>query len=221
MRALLFILMIFLAAPAQGQFERIVRIDANTTPTLVLDPLDGFGRSLAVIGDLDGNGVSEIAVGAPGDGAFINTGAVWILFMEADGSVLKTSKISAADILPDVKTGTGFGSALSEVGDFDGDGIEDLIVGSRNGITGGSFFSILGVGVLLLDAAGQLKDWVPIDSLSGVYSVTSLNINSSGIQDVVVGVRPPVLKRDSPPPSATQGVPSRRVRWRGIETYNL
>ena len=48
-----------------------------------LDADDHFGAALAGIGDMDDNGVPDLAVGAPGDddgGA--DQGAVWILFME-------------------------------------------------------------------------------------------------------------------------------------------
>jgi hypothetical protein len=41
--------------------------------------------SLATVGDLNGDGVTDVAVGASYDGA----GAVWILFLQRDGSVLQ------------------------------------------------------------------------------------------------------------------------------------
>ena len=62
--------------------------------TGILDEQDQFGRSVAILGDLDGDGVSDLAVGATGDddGA-PGAGAVWILFMYpiiADLSVTKS-----------------------------------------------------------------------------------------------------------------------------------
>ncbi|HJP31738.1 MAG TPA: hypothetical protein QGF95_14400, partial [Candidatus Latescibacteria bacterium] len=57
---------------------------------------DLFGVSLASIDDLDGNGVHELVVGAQGDSDVASSsGAVWVLFMGSDGSVLNTQKISA------------------------------------------------------------------------------------------------------------------------------
>src|SRR5262249_762752 len=59
---------------------------------------DQFGRGACVIGDLDGDGVPDLAVSALGDDD--NTGidglaygAVWILFMNRDGTVKSHYKI--------------------------------------------------------------------------------------------------------------------------------
>ena len=58
-----------------------------------LSNLDQFGAALANAGDLDGNGVNDIFVGSPGNEA--SRGAVWILFMDAAGSVIEERKSSS------------------------------------------------------------------------------------------------------------------------------
>ena len=56
---------------------------------------DSFGSAIAAIGDLNGNGVTELAVGTPGnnDGT-LGAGAIWILFMTASGTVTSQQLIS-------------------------------------------------------------------------------------------------------------------------------
>src|SRR5688572_5725059 len=56
---------------------------------------DLFGRSITSIGDLDNDGVMDVAVGAPWDNeGGTQRGAVWILFLNADGTVKSHQKIS-------------------------------------------------------------------------------------------------------------------------------
>ena len=71
---------------------------------------DEFGFSMGALGDLDGDGVTDLAVGAPwDDDGGTDRGAVWILFLNADGTVKAQQKIS--------DTAGGFTGAL-----FDADG---------------------------------------------------------------------------------------------------
>lgn len=51
---------------------------------------------MARIGDLDGNGVTELAVGAPrnNDGGYRH-GAVWILFLNSSGTVMTHQRVSS------------------------------------------------------------------------------------------------------------------------------
>lgn len=57
---------------------------------------DEFGYAIASLSDLDGDGVSDLAVGARlDDDGGSNRGAVWILFLQSDGTVKGYQKISS------------------------------------------------------------------------------------------------------------------------------
>jgi len=81
--------------------------------------VDGLGRSLAPVGDVDRDGRDDLAVGAPG--ATGSTGEVWIV-SGATGQVLR--------VLPGTATGDAFGVSLAAAGDRDGDGVDELLVGA-------------------------------------------------------------------------------------------
>ena len=84
-------------------------------------PRDEFLQQVhAVIigGDLSGDGVVDLAVGAKGDGD------VWILLLNPDGTV--KSQIKSVDGDANEETG----AAVANLGDLDGNGITDLAVGS-------------------------------------------------------------------------------------------
>jgi len=97
-----------------------------------LDDGDLFGTSLARLGDLDGNGTIEVAVGARRDddggaGASADRGAVWILSLNPDGTVAGHQKIS--------DTEGGFAGTLVD-GDHFGRGVATLGGRRRSGRSG-------------------------------------------------------------------------------------
>ncbi len=78
------LVLLLFSAPAFGQvasFQKISDTEGGFTATL--DDLDVFGNGLAVLGDLDGDGVPDLAVGAPlDDDGGGDRGAVYVLFLD-------------------------------------------------------------------------------------------------------------------------------------------
>lgn len=98
---------------------------------------DMFGSSVLPIGDVNKDGVDDVAIGAPGDKeSGTAKGAVYILLMKHDGSVRHTKKLSAASDLSlgsQLKPGEGFGANLTRISDINGDEIPEVSVGSLDG----------------------------------------------------------------------------------------
>jgi len=80
--------------------------------------LERLGTSLARLGDLDQDGHDDLAVGAPG---FITTPGTVVLLPGPAGSARE---------LAGPEPGSRFGAAVAAVGDLDGDGLPELLVGS-------------------------------------------------------------------------------------------
>ena len=91
------------------------------------------------------------------DDGGINRGAVWVLFLNTDGTVKSHQKISDTQggftgILDDVDV---FGGSVASLGDLDGDGVGDLAVGAIADDDGGSASGA--VWVLFLDTNGTVN----------------------------------------------------------------
>jgi hypothetical protein len=97
--------------------------------------LDVAGASLAAAGDVNGDGVDDLLIGAPG--ALSNmAGKTYVVFGRADGF---TNPVNLADIaagtggfvITGEEAGDQSGSAVA-AGDMNGDGFSDLLIGARS-----------------------------------------------------------------------------------------
>ena len=145
---------------------------------------DQFGRSVALLGDLNDDGVSDLVVGAThSDDGDTDAGSVWILFMKADRSVLSTAKISntSGGLTYTIGEDDQFGKSVEGLGDLDGDGVEDLAVGAARGED---------VYVLLLNTDGTVKADHKISHNTGDFGygiATVGDYDGNGVGDIVVG----------------------------------
>jgi len=162
----------------------------------ILDNSDEFGGAVANIGDLDGDGITDLAVGAAvfGPGASLfgdddggpNRGAVYILFMNLDGTVRSEQKISdTAGLLSGIGNPGGtladgdlFGSSISGIGDLDGDGVIDLAVGADFDDDGGTDRGA--VYILFMNADGTVKSQQKISDTAGGFLEPLVNGDSFG-----------------------------------------
>jgi hypothetical protein len=89
---------------------------------------DHAGSAIASGQDLDGDGIPDTIIGAPGnDDAFDNAGAVYIFL----GKVKGTKSLDKADIIIYGEAeGDQLGSAVDFAGDVNGDGNMDLLLGA-------------------------------------------------------------------------------------------
>jgi FG-GAP repeat protein len=149
----------------------------------VPEPVATFGASVAC-GDVDGNGVDDVIVAAPGTDApgATNAGAAFVFL----GPGLTTS-LPIAEPVPE--TSAVFGHSIAS-GDVDGNGADDVVVGAYVADVGfqqdaGEVFVYLAPSLF---SVISLADPTPQAGARFGSSVACGDVDGGGVDDVVVGV---------------------------------
>ena len=205
-----------------GQSYVVFGSNSGFSPTLDLATLDGSngfvvngidvsgisGYSVSAAGDVNGDGIADILIGAPaapGYGFPITAGESYVVF-GSNIDFAASIDISILDgtngfIINGLLDNDSFGRAVSAAGDINGDGIDDIIIGAyaadpAGKAAAGESYVIFGSDAgftqhfdpSTLDGTnGFVINGIDLGDVSGVSVSNAGDVNGDGIDDIIIG----------------------------------
>lgn len=171
--ALIPVLAAFLASALTADAQEYLRVTGN-------EDFDGFGMSLAVLDDLNGDGIAEFAVGAYcTDRMGNNNGGSVTAFDGKTGQMRWMTNGDSED--------ERLGHCMDRLGDINGDGVCDLVVGAYRDRLGG----LKSGSVHVLDGFSGVRLYTVIENEDGAEFGKSVavisDVDGDGHKDWVAG----------------------------------
>ncbi len=156
---------------------------------------DDVGESVKNLGDINGDGIADIIVGAPGvdNGTVTDAGEAYVIF-GATGITTSSINIGTLDgsngfVVRGIDASDKIGIAVSSAGDINNDGINDILIGGA-----GKVIIIFGStsGFLSLYTTADINgiNGVILSYSNSYFGQTLSNtsdINNDGIDDIIIG----------------------------------
>ncbi|CAB5505847.1 hypothetical protein THERMOT_2230 [Bathymodiolus thermophilus thioautotrophic gill symbiont] len=164
---------------------------------------DWSGYSVSSAGDVNGDGLDDLIIGAykAGSDSKNKAGKSFVVFSKIDGAIIDLSTVAsdtgtAGFVINGEKSYDGSGFSVSSAGDVNGDGLDDLIVGAykaenQAGKSYVVFGKVDGVAVDLSAIASGTGGFVihgeSAWDKSGFSASSAGDVNGDGLDDLIVG----------------------------------
>ncbi|MEM9119176.1 MAG: hypothetical protein AAGD09_15030 [Cyanobacteria bacterium P01_F01_bin.56] len=160
-----------------------------------IDADDRSGASVSGAGDINGDGLDDLIIGS-------STTASYVVFGSDQGfsaSLALSSLDGSNGFVIDVPIGSSFRTSVSNAGDINGDGLDDLIIGtsntSNNGTNSGSSYVVFGsdqgfdptFDVSSLNGSNGFRLDGMAGDFSGISVSTAGDFNGDGLDDLIIG----------------------------------
>ena len=209
-------------------------LDNEGFALLGVDASELAGFTVARAGDLNGDGFADIAIGAPRHTEAAqkpSAGAVYILFGKSSGWSDGQSLQTASVIISGDTSGEEIGTDVAGLGDCDGDGLDDLVIGAQQSLANPTQQNRQGKAYLML---GRSSGWTSAptatsastlnaswigeqnNSLTGSFVGGAGDINGDGLNDILVGSAN--NSQGGPASAKTYIIFGRRSSWAKDET---
>ena len=147
---------------------------------------DNAGDSLAVAGDVNGDGWPDLLVGAPN--RYSTGGSVYLVLGPSYG----TTGLGSADaILAGEEEWDAAGSSLDSAGDVNADGFDDLLIGayheSGRAPYSGAAYVVLGPVTGSYDLGAAAGKFAPASGAAGVSVANAGDVDADGLTDLLIG----------------------------------
>jgi hypothetical protein len=175
------------------------------TGGFVIDGLGGYdysGSSVASAGDVNGDGLADLIVGAPKQN---NPGLSYVVFGKSATTAIKLSAIAAGTggfVINGQGAADLSGSSVASAGDLNGDGLADLLLGVKlsdpaSGIDAGRTYVVFGkasttainLSSIAMGDGGFVINGLGASEQSGNSVAAAGDVNGDGLGDLIVGAR--------------------------------
>ena len=150
-------------------------------------PFAEYGQCVASAGDVNGDGYSDVIVGAPyWDGDQLNEGKIWVYHGSPTGLISFAAFRFESD-----QNGALLGSSVSSAGDVNGDGYDEVLIGAPFYDAGlldqGKVWAFRGTSLGIIQVSLWDDTGAGAETEYGASVASAGDVNGDGYADILVG----------------------------------